>query len=83
MSIKKLREIGKGPAIIITPLIALMRNQIESVKKKNFNINTREITSENESEWTEIYSKLKADEIDAILIAPEKLTNYKFKTELE
>jgi ATP-dependent DNA helicase RecQ len=83
MSIKKLREMGKGPAIIISPLIALMRNQIESVKKKNFNINIREITSENESEWTEIYSKLKADEIDAILIAPEKLTNYKFKTELE
>lgn len=83
MSIKKLREMGKGPAIIISPLIALMRNQIESVKKKNFNINIREITSENESEWIEIYSKIKADEIDAILIAPEKLTNYKFKTELE
>lgn len=83
MSIKKLREMGKGPAIIISPLIALMRNQIESVKKKNFNLNVREITSENQDEWSEIYKQIKSDKIDAILIAPEKLINYKFKTELE
>ena len=83
MSIKKMREMGKGPAIIISPLIALMRNQIESVKRNNFKLNVREITSENQPEWSEIYDQIKADKIDAILIAPEKLTNYKFKTELE
>ena len=83
LSIKKLREMGRGPAIIISPLIALMRNQIKSVQENNFNINVREITSENEKEWSEIYGLIKQDKIDAILIAPEKLTNYKFKTELE
>lgn len=83
MSIKKMRDMGKGPAIIISPLIALMRNQIQSVNKDNFNLNVREITSENEKEWADIYKQIKANKIDAILIAPEKLTNYKFKTELE
>ena len=64
---------GKGPAIIISPLIALMRNQIQSVKKDNFHLNIREITSENEREWSDIYRQIKANKIDSVLVSLERI----------
>lgn len=83
LSIKKLREMGKGPAIIISPLIALMRNQIESETVKKTQLSVREINSENENEWPQIYADIKADKVDAIMIAPEKLYNTKFLSEIK
>ena len=83
LSIKKLREMGKGPAIIISPLIALMRNQIESETVEKTKLDVREINSENEKEWNEIYSAIREDKVDAIMIAPEKLSNPKFLSEIE
>lgn len=83
LSIKKLREMGKGPAIIISPLIALMRNQIESETVQQTGLVVKEINSENEKEWNSIYTAIKNDEVDAIMIAPEKLNNAKFSTEIK
>ena len=83
LSIKKLREMGKGPAIIISPLIALMRNQIESETVEKTQLSVREINSENEKEWTKIYADIKADKVDAIMIAPEKLYNTRFLSEIK
>ena len=83
LSIKKLREMGKGPAIIISPLIALMRNQIESETVKKTQLSVREINSENEKEWPQIYADIKADKVDAIMIAPEKLYNTRFLSEIK
>lgn len=83
LSIKKLREMGKGPAIIISPLIALMRNQIESETVKKTNLIVKEINSENQDEWKDIYSAIAEDKIDAIMIAPEKLNNEKFLSEMK
>lgn len=83
LSIKKLREMGKGPAIIISPLLALMRNQIESETVKKTKLNIREINSENEKEWNDIYFQIKENKVDAIMIAPEKLNNDKFLSEIK
>lgn len=83
LSIRKLRDAGKGPAIIISPLIALMRNQIESETVEKTGLVIKEINSENEKEWDSIYSDVKRGTVDAIMIAPEKLYNDRFLTELE
>lgn len=71
---KILREAGAGPTIIISPLLALMKNQIDSAAALGIKAVT--INSMNKSEWEELYSKL-AD-YDAIIISPERLSNEKF-----
>ena len=83
LSIKKLRDKGKGPAIIISPLIALMRNQIESETVKKTKLSIVEINSENVKEWDAIYKRIKENKVDAIMIAPEKLDNERFLKELK
>lgn len=83
LSIKKLREMGKGPAIIISPLIALMRNQMQSETVSKTKLVVRAIHSENQDEWNDIYAAIKADKVDAIMIAPEKLNNEKFQREIK
>ena len=76
LSIKKLREMGKGPAIIISPLLALMHNQIEATEK--FGINVKAISSDTQKEWKEIYNDIRKDKIDAIIVSPERLGNEVF-----
>lgn len=76
MSIKKLRQMGKGPAIIISPLLALMHNQIDATKK--FGINIKAISSDNQKEWPSIYLQIDLNKVDAIIISPERLGNESF-----
>ncbi len=76
LSIKKLREMGKGPAIIISPLLALMHNQIEATEK--FGINVKAISSDTQKEWKEVYNDIRKDKIDAIIVSPERLGNEVF-----
>ena len=74
---KLLREAGKGPVILISPLLALMRNQIEAATRmgvKAFSIN-----SDNEDEWPTIIETIDKDELDILLISPERLNNTDFK----
>lgn len=74
---KLLREAGKGPVILISPLLALMRNQIEAATRmgvKAFSIN-----SDNEDQWPTIIDILGRDELDILLISPERLSNTDFK----
>lgn len=73
LTTKILRTLGKGPTIIISPLIALMNNQIEAAKRMN--IKAVAIHSENRKEWDNILDKLKSNAIDVIFIAPEKLAD--------
>ena len=81
LAIKKLREMGKGPAIIISPLLALMHNQIDSTEK--FNLNVKAISSDTQKEWKAIYSDIKKNRIDAIIISPERLGNEGFISFIE
>ena len=76
ISTKFLRQCGYGLTIIISPLLALMRNQIESAKKLGLNIAT--INSSNIDHWNEVKSSILSDKIDALLISPERLANEDF-----
>ncbi len=77
LSTKILRKEGKGFTLVISPLLALMNNQIESAYK--FGLNTRTINSNNKDEWEEIYQELRENKVDVLFIAPEKLDNEDFK----
>src|SRR5229473_4989293 len=73
---KILRDRGSGPALLISPLLALMRNQIEAGR----NIGLRPITihSENRDEWQQAHAAVSKDECDILLISPERLANAEF-----
>jgi ATP-dependent DNA helicase RecQ len=77
---KLLREEGLGPAILISPLLALMRNQIEAAKRMGVRAVT--INSENKLEWQEVEAQLARNEVDILLISPERLTNEHFAGEV-
>ncbi|WP_414055842.1 RecQ family ATP-dependent DNA helicase [Macrococcus equi] len=71
---KLLREQGSGPAVIISPLLALMHNQIDAAAKLGLDVVT--INSNNRDEWDDIYARLSA--VDAIIVSPEKLSDPRF-----
>ncbi len=61
-----LREAGSGPTLLISPLLALMRNQIAAAQRMGIRAAT--INSDNEDEWTEVETRLERNEIDILLI---------------
>ena len=77
---KLLRETGAGPALLISPLLALMRNQIAAAERMGVRAAT--INSDNQDEWKSVEAKLRRNEVDILLIAPEKLGNDWFNTEV-
>lgn len=77
---KLLREAGEGPAILISPLLALMRNQILAAQRMG--VNACVINSENQEKWTEVESRLESDLVDILLISPERLANEHFKIDV-
>jgi ATP-dependent DNA helicase RecQ len=77
---KLLRDGGSGPALLISPLLALMRNQIAAAERMGVRAAT--INSDNQSDWAEVEAKLGRDEIDILLISPERLANERFLTEV-
>src|SRR4051812_42209252 len=66
-----------GPALIVSPLLALMRNQIAAAER--LGIRARTINSTNREEWDEVRELLARDEIDLLLISPERLNNPRFR----
>lgn len=74
-----LRDLKKGPTLLISPLLSLMRNQIEAAR--NIGINAVSINSTNNDEFDAILSDLKADKIDLLLISPERLNNEQFQNQ--
>ncbi len=77
---KLLREQGSGPALLISPLLALMRNQIAAAKRMG--VQAKTIHSENQEEWEQVETRLAADDVDILLISPERLANERFRTEV-
>jgi len=73
---KLLREAGGGPTLIISPLLALMRNQLTAAGGLGLRAVT--INSTNEQDWDAIYAQLNRNEIDVLFVAPERLTNRAF-----
>ncbi len=76
LSTKILRERGSGITLIISPLLALMRNQLEAARP--IGITAETINSANTSEWKEVIDKILSDKVDALLISPERLANDNF-----
>jgi ATP-dependent DNA helicase RecQ len=77
---KLLREQGAGPALLISPLLALMRNQIAAAERMGVRAFT--INSENKDEWQSVEAALKQNEVDILLISPERLANEHFRAEV-
>lgn len=71
-----LRDRGAGLTVIVSPLLALMRNQISAGERLGIRATT--INSTNQNEWEEISKALRNDEFDAVLISPERLSNEGF-----
>jgi ATP-dependent DNA helicase RecQ len=68
---KLLREAGRGPALLISPLLALMRNQIAAAERMG--LVARTVNSTNLHQWQEVERQVSEGEIDILLISPERL----------
>jgi ATP-dependent DNA helicase RecQ len=66
-----------GPTVIVSPLLALMRNQIEAAARAG--IHARTINSANQQEWDEITGAVRDGGVDVLLISPERLNNPDFR----
>ena len=72
------REAGAGPTLIVSPLLALMRNQIAAAERIGIRAHT--VNSTNRDAWEEIRELLEADAVDVLLISPERLNNPQFRS---
>jgi ATP-dependent DNA helicase RecQ len=72
-----LRARGAGPSVIVSPLLALMRNQIEAAGRAG--IRARTVNSANTGDWDEIYAEVAAGHVDVLLVSPERLNNPSFR----
>ena len=76
VSTRILRNRGFGPALIVSPLLALMRNQIDAAKRLGIRAET--VNSTNQEEWETVRAQMLANEVDVLLISPERLANEAF-----
>src|SRR5258706_3000504 len=75
-----LRARGCGPSVIVSPLLALMRNQIDAAARAG--IRARTVTSANAGEWDQVYGEIAAGEVDVLLVSPERLNNPGFRDQV-
>lgn len=75
---KLLREAGFGPALLVSPLLALMRNQIQAAQRMG--VFAASINSDNTNDWETIENQLLNDEIDILIVSPERFANEDFRS---
>ncbi len=75
-----LREAGSGPTVIISPLLALMRNQIAAAERAGIRAVT--INSTNIEQWEQTHAAIQRGEVDVLLVSPERLNNPGFRDEV-
>lgn len=75
-----LRAAGAGPTVIVSPLLALMRNQVESAARAG--IHARTINSSNTEEWETIQQEIADGKVDVLLVSPERLNSLGFREEV-
>ena len=73
---KLLRNAGRGPTLIISPLLALMRNQVAAAEA--LGVTARSLNSSNIDAWNNIIAAVRENRIDALLVSPERLANESF-----
>ena len=77
---RMLRDRGSGPTLLVSPLLALMRNQIEAAQRMDVRAET--INSANREDWNQVLEQLDRDAVDLLLISPERLANPDFRSEV-
>ncbi|NED15350.1 RecQ family ATP-dependent DNA helicase [Streptomyces sp. SID9124] len=75
-----LRARGSGPTVIVSPLLALMRNQVAAAARAG--ISARTINSSNTEEWETVQAEVAAGEVDVLLVSPERLNNPDFRDQV-
>ncbi|HEX2070961.1 MAG TPA: RecQ family ATP-dependent DNA helicase [Thermoleophilaceae bacterium] len=75
-----LREAGAGPTLIVSPLLALMRNQIAAAERLGLRAHT--VNSTNRDEWDDVRRMLAEGTVDLLLISPERLNNPRFRDDM-
>ncbi|OWY59002.1 recombinase RecQ, partial [cyanobacterium TDX16] len=80
LATRLLRERGAGPTLLVSPLLALMRNQIDAARRVGVDAVT--INSDNLDEWDEIERRALAGEVDLLLVSPERLNNPRFRSQV-
>jgi ATP-dependent DNA helicase RecQ len=71
-----LRSEGLGPTLLISPLLALMRNQIDAAERLGLRCQT--VNSASNTTVRELEGALQRDEVDLLVISPERLANPEF-----
>ena len=74
-----LRRQGAGPTILVSPLLALMRDQVAAAARAG--VRAVSINSSNAHEWAGVLEQLRRDEVDVLLVSPERLNNPSFRDE--
>jgi ATP-dependent DNA helicase RecQ len=74
-----LRRRGAGPTVLVSPLLALMRDQISAAERAG--VRAVAINSTNAHEWADVLDRLRSDEVDVLLLSPERLNNPAFRDE--
>jgi len=77
LATRLMRDQGAGPTLLISPLLSLMRNQLEAAER--IGIVARTINSTNDDQWEQIQHDLNTGKVDLLLISPERLANEKFR----
>jgi ATP-dependent DNA helicase RecQ len=72
-----LRRRGAGATVIVSPLLALMRNQVEAAQRAG--IHARTVNSANTDEWDAITAEIHSGAVDVLLVSPERLNNPDFR----
>ncbi len=72
-----LRRQGAGPTVLVSPLLALMRDQIAAAERAG--VRAVAINSTNAHEWSDVLGQLDRDEVDVLLVSPERLNNPAFR----
>src|ERR1700761_7479987 len=72
-----LRAAGAGPPVIVSPLLALMRNQVDAAARAG--IHARTINSANLEDWQQVYAEVRDGAVDVLLVSPERLNNPGFR----
>lgn len=75
-----LRAAGAGPTVIVSPLLALMRNQIEAADRAGIRAVT--VNSTNAAQWDAVYAEISAGAVDVLLVSPERLNNPDFRDQV-
>ncbi|HYV29674.1 MAG TPA: DEAD/DEAH box helicase, partial [Candidatus Binatia bacterium] len=80
LATKIVREAGAGPTLLLSPLLSLMRNQL--LATEHIGLRAAAIHSENLDEWQQVEGALLANQVDLLMISPERLGNAEFMQKL-